>query len=185
MNTQTNETKKWLAVVCVCAVGMCGCLTKRRPTARLISPIVFAHPVMPTVMEGELEPPPEEIFEPVSAPPPLAVSHSVPARPRVASQPASEPAHAENNEEPLIAPELTTEETEAAKAETLRNLDLAKKYLAQVSGRRLNAMQQDLVSKIRGFTQSAREALRESDWERARNLSKKAVVLSEQLAASL
>jgi hypothetical protein len=49
----------------------------------------------------------------------------------------------------------------------------------------LNATQQDLVSKVRGFADNAREAMRSGEWVRAKNLSSKAEVLSEQLATSL
>jgi hypothetical protein len=51
-------------------------------------------------------------------------------------------------------------------------------------GKRLNAMQTDLVSKVRGFADNAREAMKSGDWVRAKNFSSKAEVLSEQLAAS-
>jgi exosome complex RNA-binding protein Csl4 len=59
------------------------------------------------------------------------------------------------------------------------------KHLTLALGRTLNAAQQDLISKVRGFTENAREAMRSGDWVRAKNLSKKAEVLSDQLAASL
>jgi len=185
MNTQRSVTTKWLAALCVCAVALCGCFTKRRPTAHVTSPIQFEHPVFPMAAEGELDPPPAMEFEKVAVPPQLVSSHSAPARPHLAPQPAPERAPVEKGEEPMIAPELTTEESEAAKAEAQRNLDSVEKNLALARKRKLNASQQDLVSKVREFTDGAREALRGSDWERAKILSKKAVVLSEQLAAGL
>jgi hypothetical protein len=49
----------------------------------------------------------------------------------------------------------------------------------------LNTTQTDLVSKIRGFLSDAHEAAKVADWARARSLSKKAQVLSEELVASL
>jgi iron uptake system EfeUOB component EfeO/EfeM len=88
-------------------------------------------------------------------------------------------------EEPTIAPGLTTEELKTAKAETQQNLDMVEKNLTLAWGKTLNATQQDLVSKVRGFVENAREAVRSGDWERAKNLSKKAKVLSGQLAAGL
>jgi hypothetical protein len=142
----------------------------------------FAHPVIPSgAAAAELEPPPELAL--VAPPPPqLVTNHNTPARPRVAPAP---PPAAEKPAEPTIAPEVTTEEMKAARAETERNLDLVEKNLALVGGRQLNATQQDVVSKVRSFAENTREAMRGGDWERARNISKKAEVLSEQLAASL
>lgn len=87
-------------------------------------------------------------------------------------------------EEPRIAPQLTPEETVVAQQETNQSLSVAEKNLASVSGKRLNASQTDLVSKIRGFLKDAREAAQNGDWSRARSLAKKAQVLSEELAGS-
>jgi len=84
-----------------------------------------------------------------------------------------------------MAPEFSTQEVEAAKAEIQRNLDMMEKNLTLSFGRSLNAAQQDLVSKVHGFAENAREAMKSGDWVRAKNLSKKAEVLSEELAASL
>ena len=74
---------------------------------------------------------------------------------------------------------------EAAKTDSERSLDAAEKNLAMASGRNLNPIQQDLASKVRGFSDNAREAMKSGDWLRAKNLSKKAEVLSAQLASSL
>ncbi len=52
-------------------------------------------------------------------------------------------------------------------------------------GKTLSAAQSDLVEKIHAFLGQAREALRASDWVRARNLAQKAKVLSIELAGSL
>ena len=84
-----------------------------------------------------------------------------------------------------MAPEVPTAEMLAAKNDSEHSLDVAEKNLSLASGRSLNPMQQDLVSKVRGFSDSAREAMKVGDWLRAKNLSKKAEVLSAQLADSL
>jgi len=185
MNARANAGKKRLAALCAGALAMCGCFTKRRPTAHVISPIRYENPVFPPRVEADLEAAPEMEFEQVVAPPEIVLSHGAPSRPRVASPPAPERASVDKSTEPLLAPELTGEEVEAARAETQRNLDSVEKNLMLAGGRKLNASQNDLVSKIQGFTDSAREASRGGDWERAKNLSKKALVLSEQLSASL
>lgn len=87
--------------------------------------------------------------------------------------------------EPTIVPEVPTAELAAAKAETQQNLDLVERNLALAQGKKLNPTQQELASKVRGFADNAREAMRTGDWVQAKNLSKKAEVLAEQLAESL
>lgn len=185
MDTQTKASRKSLALLCACAVWTSGCFLQRAPARPRIAVTGFAHPVIPpSTAVAELEPPPDLPFE-IPPVPPLATSRSMPARPHVAPSAASEPTPVEKAAEPIIAPELTTEELATAKAATQQNLQLVEKNLTLARGRTLNATQQDLISKVRGFTDNAREAMYNGDWVRARNLSKKAEVLSEQLAASL
>ena len=52
-------------------------------------------------------------------------------------------------------------------------------------GKQLNAVQNDLLEKVRGFLGQAREAARAGDWQRALNLAEKAQVLSVELVNSL
>ncbi|HEY6385967.1 MAG TPA: hypothetical protein VIX91_09820 [Candidatus Acidoferrum sp.] len=61
----------------------------------------------------------------------------------------------------------------------------AERNLAAASGKSLSATQSDLASKVRSFISDARESGREGDWARARDLAKKAQVLSEELIGSL
>lgn len=185
MKKQAKATKYALAALCLCAAGMCGCFTRRTPARPYIDAFDFPRPLMPATTGTDLEPPPTMPFEIVAAPAQLETSRAVPARPRVAVQPVPEPSPAERSAEPTIAPELTAEESESAKADTQRNLILVDKNLTLAWGRKLNASQQDLASKIKGFTGDAKEAMQNGDWERAKNLSRKAVVLSDQLAGSL
>jgi hypothetical protein len=84
-----------------------------------------------------------------------------------------------------IASQLTPQETAEAQQETNQNLDIAERNLGRTRGRRLNAAQSDLVSKIKGFLKDAREAVHAGDWKRARSSAKKAQLLSEELAESL
>lgn len=183
MKERNHRSKKWLALMCAGVVWITGCFTRKPPKA------TFGHswalqPPYVAPWSGELEPPPEIAVDPVEFPEELAMVHP-PARPRVASAPVSEPAKAEPEPEPRITPEFTPEEQQAAQAETQRNLELIDKNLTLSSGKSLNASQQDLASKVRGFADNAREAMKSGDWVRAKNLSKKAEVLSEELAASL
>jgi len=112
---------------------------------------------------------------------------SAPPRPRVIAPPtpATPVADAEKPEAPTIAPQLTQQESAAAQQETHESLNIAEKNLASTNGKKLNASQSDLVSKIKGFLKDAREAAQAGDWARARNLAKKAQVLSEELARSV
>jgi hypothetical protein len=121
------------------------------------------------------------------APPPsaLAIPHSVPVRPRL---PAGNPPPndvASKPEVPQIAPQLTAAETSAAQQQTGQSLSVAERNIASADGKTLNAMQQDLASKVRSFMAEARDAAKIGDWTRARNAAKKAEVLSQELASSL
>ena len=113
---------------------------------------------------------------------------TAPPRPHVPPSPtpaANAPAaDAEKPEAPTIAAQLSKEEFAAAHQETNQSLDIAEKNLASTRNKRLNAAQSDLVSKIKGFLKDAREAAQAGDWARARNLAKKAQVLSEELIGS-
>jgi len=86
---------------------------------------------------------------------------------------------------PVIAPQLTLQESATAQQETNQSLSIAEKNLAAVRGKKLNAAQSDMVSKISGFLKDAREAAQTGDWSRARSLAKKAEVLSNELIGSL
>ncbi len=111
---------------------------------------------------------------------------TTPPRPRVSSPPyANSGNDSEKLGAPLIAPQLTPQESAAAEQQTNQNLRVAENNLQSARGKNLNAAQADLVSKIRGFIKDAREAAQNTDWSRARSLAKKAQVLSEELAGSL
>ena len=113
----------------------------------------------------------------------LMTVRSAPPRPHLSTpSPGTAGTDAEKLEAPMIAPQLSPQETVAAKQETNQSLSIADKNLARTSGKRLNAAQSDLVSKIKGFQKDAREAAEVGDWSHARGLAKKAQVLSEELA---
>lgn len=183
MNTQKKTAKTWLTLLCACVVWASGCYTRRAPAKPVVNFIAAVHPQLPSVTQVELELPPDLPTEP-QEPPQIGLGRMQPPKPHVAPTPAPE-ASAEKHVEPTMTPEVTTEELTAAKAETQRDLDNTEKNLSLVQGKKLNPTQEDLVSKVRGFADNAREAMRSGDWVRARSLSKKAEVLSEQLAASL
>jgi hypothetical protein len=140
--------------------------------------------MMPRAASTVLQSPPDVSGELVPQPPGIGAERFQPPKPHVT---APEPAesHAGKHVEPTIAPEVDTAELTQAKAETQRNLDVAERNLQLAQGKALNATQADLVSKVRGFADNAREAIRTGDWVRAKNLSSKAQLLSEQLVGSL
>ena len=117
--------------------------------------------------------------------PPPATLHSAPPRPRMPAAPAAETDSAEQVEAPVIAPQLSVAEASAAQEQTRMSLNIAEHNLSRAHGRSFTSMQADLMEKVRGFIDQAREAGREADWVRARNLAEKARLLSEELVRSL
>jgi hypothetical protein len=185
MITQKPMTKRWLAtVLSLCAVYACGCSTRRAPAKPVVSFIAPVRPLMPGASPTALQAPPDVSAEALPQPPGIGAERFQPPRPHVAAPEPTE-SHAGKHVEPTIAPEVDTAELTQAKVETQRNLDVAERNLQVAQGKALNATQADLVSKVRGFADNAREAMRTGDWVRAKNLSSKAQLLSEQLIASL
>jgi hypothetical protein len=162
-----------------------GCAEQRRvtvhwQTAVLVRPAIPED--KPTNEVGEI---PDLQME-IPATPKLASVRMVPPRPRVpVSQPAEASAPVTKPQEPIIAPQLSTEETEVARRITQQSLDMAERNLSAAQGRNLNAMQSDLASKVRGFVDDAKQAMGNVDWTRAKILANKAQVLSEELARTL
>lgn len=121
----------------------------------------------------------------------LVPVRTAPPRPHVAPTPSPTPpaSAAEEGKPPAltIAPQLSKAEFAAAQQETNESLDIAEKNLAAAAtrGKTPNAAQSDLISKIKSFLKDAREAARAGDWVLARNLAKKAQVLSEELLRSV
>jgi len=175
------ESKLPLALVCFWALTISGCYAKKPPSAHLAA-IRLGSPNVPPA-ESFIDSP-RDIPTDESHLPQLVISHTAPLRPRVASTPPSEPAHSEKPREPLMVPEVPTADMLAAKSDSEHSLAVAEKNLSLASGKSLNPVQQDLISKVRGFSDSARDAMKAGDWLRAKNLSKKAEVLSAQLAES-
>jgi hypothetical protein len=115
----------------------------------------------------------------------MSPQRSAPPKPRVTQSAPSEPAVAQRPADPIIVPDLTVEQLSSARSESQHSLDIAEWNLSQTQGKRLNTAQEDVVSKIRGFMETARDAMKNSDWQRAKNLAKKAEVLSHELVANL
>lgn len=164
---------------------MCsGCFTRKPPTNHAPA-FAFAHPVIPSKPPvTTVEAPPDIALEIVPAPR-LITPRSAPTKPRVAQTAPSEPAVVQQPADPIIVPDLTLEQSNAAKSEAQHSLEIAEWNLSQTQGKKLNTAQEDVASKIRGFMDTARDAMKNSDWQRAKNLAKKAEVLSHELVTSL
>jgi hypothetical protein len=170
------------------AVLTSGCSMRKKPAVPWATAIQVKPAIRPQtaalkdISEDEI---PDLHIELANFPSRLITTHSTPPRPRV-NTPAN--AAGGNDEEksgaPQLVPQLTAEETAGAQQQTNQSLNIAEKNLEAARGKRLNAAELDLVSKIRGFLKDAREAAQGADWARARSLSIKAEVLSQELVAA-
>lgn len=140
-------------------------------------------------------PPPEVSGTPEKTAPVLIVPdpEPKPPRPRPRPRPANPPAEPEpaatetaspKPEPPRIAPRYSPAEEAAFRQQTNQSIAKAERNLQTMNGRSLNAAQNDMVEKIRGFLGQAREAVQAGDWFRAQNLASKAEVLSDELVRS-
>ncbi|HEY1470433.1 MAG TPA: hypothetical protein VGF61_15425 [Candidatus Acidoferrum sp.] len=177
--------KTFLLALCFCVMWCGGCFTKKPATVHMTG-IVLAHPLTPNGMaNGSLGDAPDLEVESVEMPPRLAPPRGAPVKPHVAVAPPAEPQPVEEKAaEPMILPDLTADQLNAAKAETQQSLDAAESKLGRTQGKQLNATEEDVASKVRGFMESAREAMKNGDWVRAKNQAKKAEVLAMQLTGN-
>lgn len=170
------------------AILASGCAARKNPTipwntAVLVRPIA---PQRPSPAEVDEVPVPDIGMELPPPPTPLATrTPPPPTRPHSASPTANSGARTEKPDTPQIVPELSTQESASLQRETNQSLAAAERNLAATSGKSLSATQSDLASKVRSFISDARESGRAGDWARARDLAKKAQVLSEELIGSL
>jgi len=167
------------------AAGLDGC-AERKPQAIPWATAVMVRP-NPPVARGasaaELaDLAPELRLEPPASPGRMTVMRPVPPRSRGAG--GSQPDALNDAKTPTLVPELSPQETAVAKAQFNDSMAAAERNLAAARGRTLTAAQTDVISKITGFVAEAREASGEGDWARARNLAKKAQILSDDLVAS-
>ena len=182
-----RERVRSCCILLCCAVLLgSGCAERKRPilawaAAVQVRPILRAR----TTTVAPEEPLPDLKLEFPPQPVRLVMVHSAPVRPHIAAQPAPENAPPAKPEVPLIVPQLSSAESQALQEQTNQSASVAAKNLSTASGKTLNVTQADLVSKIRSFLADSEEAGRAGDWRRARNLAKKAEVLSQELVGSL
>jgi hypothetical protein len=130
-------------------------------------------PAQPPETKAQSQTPPTTTAPPADAPPKVEVAPKKPA-----AEPPRPPA-------PQISPQISPSDQAALQNQTNRYLADADKNLHLADGRDLNANQRDMAEKIRGFLGQARDAIKTSDWPRAKNLAQKAYLLSVELANSL
>jgi len=175
-------------LLCLAAVMLAGCgrnivraaspsVTSPPPSApeprpAASSPEPIAAPELPQpAPELVTLPNPEPVAPPRPRPAPVAVEPE-PPRPRPEVAP------------PQISPILTAADQERLIRISSDQIRVAERNLQLSAGRRLNAVQNDLAEKVRGFLAQAHEAIRANDWVRAQNLAEKAQVLSAELVKS-
>jgi hypothetical protein len=174
-----------ISLFCAVLLGS-GCAERKRPTlawaaAVQVRPILRAR----TTTVAPEEPLPDLRLEFPPQPVRLVVVHNAPVRPHVAAPPAPGNVPAAKPEAPLIVPQLSSAESQALQEQTNQSAGAAAKNLSAANERTLNVTQTDLVSKIKSFLADSQEAGATGDWRRARNLAKKAEVLSQELVGSL
>ena len=177
------------AMLCAVARIVSGCAASQKPRARAF-PWATANtvrPIAPKTISFDVSN--EDLFADlgigVPAPPSLVGgAPSGPQRPRVAVAPATGGGASRVPEAPMIAPQLSPEQTAVAQQQTSTSVNIAEKNIAASQGRSLNPMQSDLASKVRSFLAEAREAAQVGDWTRASSAAKKAEVLSQELTSS-
>lgn len=166
---------------------MHGCAEKQ-VRARVWYPAIYVKPAIPAVARGSADD--AELLAPdlrwdVLPPPSGLIPVRQPLRPHTPSQP---PAEAVDTHQPpplSLAPQLSQQEIATAQTQLNESVAVAQKNLDAAKGRTLSSTQADLASKVVSFLQESKDAVRDGDWMRARNLARKAQVLSEELAASL
>jgi hypothetical protein len=104
------------------------------------------------------------------APTPDGAPHKIVVREGGASEPAAQ-----------IAPGMTPAEATRQRHNAEQLLGATDDKLKQLTGRTLDAKQQEAVGQIHNYMEGARSALKEGDVRRANTLAQKAHLLSEDL----
>ena len=183
----------WLLALLAMCTGSTGCVKRRVQAAPpVIVPTQAEEPAQSTSQPeakpnsaGESSPPAPTLVPPAPKPnPPRRETRSAPSVNQPSElQPEPPPPVAAP---PQISPRLSAQEQAEAERRSSEDIALAERNLLLApESKQLSVAQRDLVEKIRGFLAQAREAIRASDWVRARTLAQKARVLSIELVNSL
>jgi hypothetical protein len=188
-HAQSRVARLGVAASCTLLLFLSGC-AQRQVKARPFpwSTYAYTRPVAPAILPTEPnndDPLADATLEVAPPPSALVVARSAPSRPRVPVVNSSQNDNDSKPEVPQIAPQLTAAEASAAQQQTPQSLSVAERNIGSAEGKTLNAMQQDLASKVRSFMAEAHAAAKSGDWTRAKNAAKKAEVLSQELASAL
>jgi len=171
------------------AIGVLGgCAEKKAhafpwATAVLIKPNPPATHDPSAVAAGDIAP--DFRIEPPSNLGKILAARPGPVAPRSRTQNSAAGENANGSKSSLLVPQLSSQEATLAKEQFSQDVAVAERNLAATRGRKLTPTQRDTITKINAFLTEAHEAAGEGDWARARNLAKKAQILSEDLAGSL
>ncbi|HJZ63601.1 MAG TPA: hypothetical protein VKD70_04730 [Candidatus Acidoferrum sp.] len=172
-----------------CAIGVLGGCAERKARAFPWATAVLAKPKPPATHDpsavAAADIAPDFRIEPPSNLGKILAVRPGPVAPRSRTQNSAAGESANGSKSSLLVPQLSPQETTLAKEQFSQGVAVAERNLAAARGKRLTPGQQDAISKINAFLLEAREAAGEGDWARARNLAKKAQILSEDLAGSL
>ena len=176
--------------IAMAAVALLQGCAERKPLAHPWATAIAVRPRLPQPIPGYHPPAFDDIAPDLTwdfpPPPSRLVAARQPARPRVAAQqPAPDSSGSAKGDAPLLAPQLSEQEIAAAQQQMNESIAITQRNLSSAKGHKLNPTQSDLASKVNSFLQESRDAAKDGDWTRAKNLAKKAQVLSEELADSL
>lgn len=104
-----------------------------------------------------------------------------PASPRRPVSAAPSPSESERPTAPQISPQISASAQSQLQQQATQYVTTATENLHRADNRELNTTQRDMVDKIRSFLNQAQQAIQASDWERAKNLSQKAYLVSLDL----
>ena len=178
----------WPLVAALAAVVILQGCAERKPVAHPWATAIAVRPRLPQPVPGYHPPAFDDIAPDLTwdfPPPSRLVVVRQPARPHVAAQPAPESPGGTKGDAPLLAPQLSEQEIAAAQQQMNESIAITQKNMSSAKGHKLSPTQSDLASKVNSFLQESRDAAKDGDWTRAKNLAKKAQVLSEELADSL
>ena len=175
-------------LICV-AIAMLGGCAERKARAFPWATAVLIRPNPPAAHDQNAptasDTAPDLRIEPPSNLAKVLAVRPGPVPPRSRGQNSGPADNSNGSKSSLLVPQLSPQEAAAAKEQFSQNVATAERNLAAARGKNLTPGQQDAISKINAFLTEVREAAGEGDWARARNLAKKAQILSEDLAGSL